>query len=229
MLKWVHVVSVLWPPLHGLAFWRGTHELFSCSFDRTVKLWEMAYVETLQVSIEESEPCIVDWLIYQPSGLYKSTTKIEHVANTGMVQQFIFTDFFINNGSFYLQIPKTREVTLVAVLQKSWRDGGEGFVLVSEISCIRQPEKSGDQGHSTQIALYITATLSVFLSKFLSIPTPILFLLLLLLFSFPSLFVLLSYSLPCLPLVTGTVHLPLIGNGQWQLAWMITPWDCGKW
>ena len=56
----------IWPPLHencldenyffffdvfqGLAFQVGSHELFSCSFDRTVKIWnldEMAYVETL--------------------------------------------------------------------------------------------------------------------------------------------------------------------------------------
>ena len=36
--------------IQGLAFQRGSHELFSCSFDRTVKVWnldEMAYVETL--------------------------------------------------------------------------------------------------------------------------------------------------------------------------------------
>ena len=34
----------------GLAFQNGTYELFSCSSDRTVKLWnldEMVYVETL--------------------------------------------------------------------------------------------------------------------------------------------------------------------------------------
>ena len=34
----------------GLAFRENTHELFTCSFDRTVKLWsldEMAYVDTL--------------------------------------------------------------------------------------------------------------------------------------------------------------------------------------
>lgn len=34
----------------GLAFCRGSHVLFSCSFDRTVKTWnvdEMTYVETL--------------------------------------------------------------------------------------------------------------------------------------------------------------------------------------
>ena len=40
----------LHPLLQGLAFRKGTHELFSCSYDRTVKIWnldEMAYVETL--------------------------------------------------------------------------------------------------------------------------------------------------------------------------------------
>lgn len=34
----------------GVAFRRGTHQLFSCAHDRTVKIWnldEMAYVETL--------------------------------------------------------------------------------------------------------------------------------------------------------------------------------------
>ena len=34
----------------GLAFQQGAYELFSCSSDRTVKLWnldEMVYVETL--------------------------------------------------------------------------------------------------------------------------------------------------------------------------------------
>ncbi|KAL5516540.1 hypothetical protein EMCRGX_G001900 [Ephydatia muelleri] len=37
-------------PVSGLAFQRGTHQLFSCSFDRTIKIWnlnEMVYVETL--------------------------------------------------------------------------------------------------------------------------------------------------------------------------------------
>ena len=34
----------------GLVFQSGTHELFSCSFDRTIKIWnvdELTYIETL--------------------------------------------------------------------------------------------------------------------------------------------------------------------------------------
>lgn len=36
--------------ISGLAFRKKTHTLYSCSFDRAVKVWnldEMAYVETL--------------------------------------------------------------------------------------------------------------------------------------------------------------------------------------
>lgn len=37
-------------PVYGLAFRRGSHQLFSCSADRSVKIWsldEMSYVESL--------------------------------------------------------------------------------------------------------------------------------------------------------------------------------------
>ena len=44
------VVSTLCLHCQGLAFRRSTHQLFSCSHDRAVKIWnvdEMAYVDTL--------------------------------------------------------------------------------------------------------------------------------------------------------------------------------------
>lgn len=48
LIKLFHVSSLFFS--QGLAFRRGTHQLFSCSHDRTAKIWnldEMAYVETL--------------------------------------------------------------------------------------------------------------------------------------------------------------------------------------
>ena len=46
----VHTFKGHRSPVSGLAFRRGTHTLFSCSHDRSVKLWnldEMAFIETL--------------------------------------------------------------------------------------------------------------------------------------------------------------------------------------
>ena len=46
---YIHTLVVLLF-LQGLVFQAGSHQLFSCSADRTVKIWnldEMAYVETL--------------------------------------------------------------------------------------------------------------------------------------------------------------------------------------
>ena len=55
-------------PLQGLVFQRGTHELFSCSFDRTVKIWnldEMAYVETLSVSLNNIKKIYRSFMVYR--------------------------------------------------------------------------------------------------------------------------------------------------------------------